>query len=57
MPLICQLEWDVERAQGQILEKVVIHDIFERSVGLNAEKSHDSLPVTATAFGMSASIP
>ena len=40
-----------------LLEKVVIHDIFERSVGLDAEKSHDSLPVTATAFGMSASIP
>jgi len=43
--------------RARLLEKVVIHDIFERSVGLDAEKSHDSLPVTATAFEMSASIP
>ena len=55
--LVCQLGWGVQPLQRQTLEKVVNHDIFERSVSLEAEKSHDALPVTAKAFGMSASTP
>ena len=45
------------RRRARLLEKVVNHDIFERFEGWDAKTSHDALPVTATAFGMSASTP
>lgn len=41
----------------RLLVKVVNHDIFERFEGWHAKTSHDALPVTATAFGTSASTP